>query len=144
MRRVEHKHIGAYGIIIEENSIVLIKKAIGGYKDKLDLPGGGIEHNELPTDALKREIMEETGLEVLNYSLFDATSTNITWQVNESLIEDLHHFGILYLVKGKGNLKKEPDGIDSNGANYYHIQKLKKEELTPFAIYSLEKLGLMK
>ena len=106
MKTVKNKHIGAYGIIIENEKIVLIKKAAGGYKGKLDLPGGGIEHNELPTDALIREIMEEAGLEVIDYQLFDATSTNISWYMKKDIIEDLHHFGILYIVKTKGEVKK--------------------------------------
>lgn len=141
MKTVKNKHIGAYGIIIQNEKIVLIKKAIGGYKGKLDLPGGGIEHFELPKEALKREIMEEAGLEVIDYQLFDATSTNISWQMKENMIEDLHHFGILYIVKARGKIKSEPDGIDSNGADWYKINELKKEDLSPFTIYSLEKLG---
>ncbi|MDQ5885852.1 MAG: 8-oxo-dGTP diphosphatase [Patescibacteria group bacterium] len=33
-----------------------------------DLPGGGLEHNEDPIAGLKREIHEETGLEVVSVS----------------------------------------------------------------------------
>lgn len=141
MKIVKNKHIGAYGIIINDEKIVLIKKARGGYTGKLDLPGGGIEHTELPSEALQRELMEEAGVTVLEYKLLDVTSTNIKWKMQENLIEDLHHFGILYLVKATGHLKEEPDGIDSNGAAWYEIANLKKDELTPFVIYSLEKLG---
>ena len=141
MKIVKNKHIGSYGIIIENNKIILIKKALGGYKGKLDLPGGGIEHYELPDEALKREIMEEAGLEVIDYQLLDVTSSNITWQLEEQEMEDLHHIGILYIVKADGIIKKEPDGIDSLGANWYDIKLLKKEELTPFAIYALEKMN---
>lgn len=34
----EHKHLGAYGIIIEDEKILLIKKVTGPYDGKLDLP----------------------------------------------------------------------------------------------------------
>ncbi len=138
---VKNEHIGAYGIIIENEEIILVKKANGGYKGKLDLPGGGIEHNETPAKALKREIMEEAGLIVTNYSLFDVISNNIKWQIKKDLIEDLHHIGVIYKVNTKGILKKDPDGIDSLGAEKYQINKLKKDDLTPFAFLSLEKLG---
>ena len=139
MKIVKNKHIGAYGLIINEEKIVLIKKARGGYKGKLDLPGGGIEHTETPVEALKREIKEEAGMKVISFHLLDATSTNITWQMEENLIEDLHHFGIIYQVEAVGNLKKEADGLDSEGAEWYEISKLHKSLLTPFTIYALEK-----
>lgn len=141
MKKVYGKHIGAYGIIIRNEKIALIKKARGGYLGKLDLPGGGIEHNETPLEALYREVMEEAGLEVIKYQLLDATSTNILWQMDNDTWEDLHHFGILYVIKVKGKLKTESDGIDSNGAKWYKINELHKKEVTPFVLYSLEKLG---
>ena len=53
---IKKNHIGAYGIIIKNGQIVLIRKSRGGYKGKLDLPGGGIEHQELPHETLKREL----------------------------------------------------------------------------------------
>ena len=54
METIVKTHVGAYGIIIKDDKIALVKKARGGYKGKLDLPGGGIEHFESPVDALKR------------------------------------------------------------------------------------------
>ena len=141
MKKVKNKHIGAYGLLIRNGKIALISKAIGGYKCKLDLPGGGIEHTETPNKALCRELMEEAGVTVTKYQLLDAVATNITWQMTKDTIEDLHHFGILYVIKAKGNLKKTPDGIDSNGAKWYKIEELKKEDITPFVSYGLEKLG---
>ncbi len=138
---VKNEHIGSYGIIIENEEIILVKKANGGYKGKLDLPGGGIEHNETPSKALKREIMEEAGLMVTNYSLFDVISNNIKWQIKKDLTEDLHHIGVIYKVNAKGTIKNGSDGRDSLGAEKYQINKLKKDDLTPFACLALEKLG---
>jgi len=135
-------HVGTYAIIIKNEKIALVKKARGGYKGLLDLPGGGIEHEELPVDTLKREVYEEVGATILSYNLFDVTSTNIKWKMETDKIEDLHHIGILYKANIKEkHLKKEADGLDSNGAAWYLIKELKKEDLTPFAIYSLKKLG---
>ena len=134
-------HIGAYGIITNDNKIVLIKKARGGYTGKLDLPGGGIEHNESPTEALIRELKEETGSTVITYNLLDVIDANITWEMAKDLYEDLHHIGVIYIVTIKDNIISElPDGIDSLGATWYDIDSLKEEELTPFANYSIKYL----
>lgn len=134
-------HIGAYGIIIKDDKIALIKKARGGYKGKLDLPGGGIEHTETPEEALIRELNEEAGVTVMNQELFAVTSTNILWQMTENIKEDLHHIGILYKVEIKeNNVKEEPDGIDSEGCNWYDIKTINKEDLSPFAKYVIERL----
>ena len=93
---VKEKHIGVYGLIIKDDKIALIKKARGGYTGKLDLPGGGIEHEELPQETLVREIQEEIGATVEAYYLLDVTATNIVWEMEKDLWEDLHHIGILY------------------------------------------------
>lgn len=139
---VKKTHVGAYGIIIQNNKIALIRKARGGYKGKLDLPGGGIEHTEIPYETLKRELMEEAAVEVVNYKLLDVASANITWLMPNDVWEDLHHIGILYLVDINGDaLKQDADGLDSEGCNWYEIDNLDKEELSPFTKYALEKLG---
>lgn len=142
MKTIVKTHVGSYGIIIRSKKIVLIKKARGGYKGKLDLPGGGIEHVELPEEALKRELQEEAGVSVVNSELFDVTSTNIKWEMEKDLIEDLHHIGVLYKVEiGEEKLKSTSDGLDSEGADWYDIDRLTKDMLSPFASYTIEKLG---
>ena len=74
MKIEKNTHVGAYGFIIKDEKIALIKKARGGYTGLLDIPGGGIEHDETPVEALKREIMEEAGVTVSDYDLLTATS----------------------------------------------------------------------
>lgn len=137
----KHTHIGSYGIISKNNQLLLIKKARGGYTGKLDLPGGGIEHTESPEQALNREIIEEAGIKISKYQLLEVKSSNITWKIKENYYEDLHHIGIIYLVNTSNtNIKTEPDGLDSLGANWYDINTLNEENLTPFAKYALDYL----
>ena len=142
MKKIKNTHVGAYGFIIKNDCIALIKKARGGYTGLLDIPGGGIEHIETPVEALKRELMEEAGVTVKTYQLLTATSRTFTWMMKKDLEEDLHHIGILYQVEvEEENVKEEADGIDSNGCSYYKINELSKSELTPFTIEGVELLG---
>lgn len=139
MKIVKGKHIGVYGIVIKNNKIALITKSRGGYKGKLDLPGGGMEFGESAFETLSRELMEEAGIVVNKADLFEIGTKTIKWQMDENTIEDLYHIGILYNVTDFSNeLKQEGDGIDSLGANWYPIDSLEKDNLTPFARLAIE------
>ncbi len=142
----EYKQLGAYGIVIEDDKILLIKKAKGPYEGKLDLPGGTIEFGEKPETSLKREMTEEAGIEIVDYDLFAADSVSFDWKFKEDVIVKVHHVGIFYYInKYKNEIKKELDinevNDDSLGAEFYEISKLKREELSEIAILILEKLG---
>ena len=63
------RHLGVYGVIINDNKVLLIKKSRGAYTGQYDLPGGSIEHGEKPSETLKREIMEETGMVVKTFHI---------------------------------------------------------------------------
>jgi ADP-ribose pyrophosphatase YjhB (NUDIX family) len=143
----EIKHIGTYGLVIKDNKILLIKKKGGPYDGKLDLPGGTIEFEESIEDALKRELLEEVGIEILDYNLFDVISTNIKWTYKDELVET-KHIAILYLIKDYKNDIKENVEIteindDSMGAEYFDIDKLTKEQLSNIAVIALQKLRFM-
>ena len=135
-------HVGSYGVIIRDRKIALIKKARGGYKGLYDLPGGGIEHDETPLEALTRELMEEIGVSIVKAELLDAVSKTFKWDLNDELIQDLHHIGILYTVEIEGNeLKTDADGLDSLGGEWIDIDKVKEEDVSPFTWMALKKLG---
>jgi 8-oxo-dGTP diphosphatase len=54
--------IGAFAMIFDEQGRVLLCHPRDN--DVWNLPGGGVESGEMPTEAVMREVMEETGLEV--------------------------------------------------------------------------------
>lgn len=144
----EHKHIGAYGILIENDEILLIKKKGGPYDGKLDLPGGTIEFCEKPSDALKRELLEEVGITINDYELFDADSIYLDWKHKDEL-ERLHHIGIFFKIFSYSDeIKKEisidDKNDDSMGAEFYEIKNLKEEQLSEITILELKKLGYLK
>lgn len=141
----EHKHLGAYGLIIKDNKILLIKKVTGPYDGKLDLPGGTIEFGERPEETLKREFYEETGITLKKYTLFDSDSVSFNWAYNQKEIK-FHHVGIFYKIEDYTNTIKKEINIDSQnddsmGAEFYDIEKLNKKDLSNIAILELEKIG---
>ena len=141
----QFKHLGAYGLIIKDEKIVLIKKVGGPYNGKLDLPGGTIEWGETPEQTLIRELNEEVGIDVIEYELFDANSIIFEW-IHKEELERGHHLGVFYKVLDYNNdlledIKIDEQNDDSLGAKFYEIDKLKKSELSDIANLEIEKLG---
>ena len=148
MEKKDNKQLGTYGLIIEKGKILLIKKNGGPYDGKLDLPGGTIEFCEKPAETLKRELMEEVGIEVNKFELFDADSIAFDWQFKEDVIVKVHHTGIFFKVYDyKNDIKKsvkiDEQNNDSLCAEFYDIEGLRKEQLSGIAILELQKLGYM-
>lgn len=138
----ETRHLGVYGLIVENNKIVLVLKSRGAYTGKLDLPGGSFEHGERPEETLIREIKEELNANVKDFELFDAESVVVDWLHNDNK-ENMHHIGIFYKVNLTNNtLKDDADGQDSLGANWYDIEQLTEEEVSPLVWIELKKLNL--
>ena len=63
-------HPAAYAIIIQQGKLLVLRLRHSG---KLHLPGGGIHIGERIADTLKREVKEETGLEIVvgTFKLFE-------------------------------------------------------------------------
>ena len=138
METFKSKHVGCYGIVYnDDGQVLLIKKSRGAYKDKLDLPGGGIEYGESTDDTLKREFEEEVGLKIENYKLRTVVTNYVVWNLDETHLEDLQHIAIIYDVtlnrSSFDKIKKEADGLDSLGAEWYDVDSLNIEDLSPLA-----------
>lgn len=137
---VDTTHLGVYGIVIEDNKVLLVKKSRGAYIGKYDLPGGSFEHGEKPIETLKREFEEEAGIKITKATIIDANSAVVKWK-NPYMdkMENMHHIGIIYEVLSyEGTIKEEADGLDSLGACWYPIADLKKEEISPLTYDALK------
>jgi 8-oxo-dGTP pyrophosphatase MutT (NUDIX family) len=56
-----NKNIRSYGLIVYEKKILVTNEVINNYH-ATKFPGGGVEENETPENALKRELYEELRL----------------------------------------------------------------------------------
>jgi len=57
------ENLRVYGLLVRDTEVLISEEIVGG-KEILKFPGGGVEPNETPEQALKREFMEECNLSV--------------------------------------------------------------------------------
>ena len=56
--------VGVGGVIVRDGKAIIIKRGNEPYKGQWSIPGGRVELGETLHDAVKRELREETGLDV--------------------------------------------------------------------------------
>lgn len=61
---MNNKYYTVCGVVEIDGKILLVRHTYGMAKDRILLPGGYVMENELPTLAVEREILEETGIVV--------------------------------------------------------------------------------
>ena len=55
---------GTQALLVQDGRVMLGRRAIEPGRGKWDIPGGFLGEDEHPLDGLKREFLEETGLEI--------------------------------------------------------------------------------
>lgn len=58
-------YVGAGGIIIHNNRLLLVQEKNGLKREQWGVPNGLLDHNELISEGASREIKEETNLDVV-------------------------------------------------------------------------------
>jgi 8-oxo-dGTP diphosphatase len=93
----------AYAVVVADGSVLLTRLA---GSNLWTLPGGGIDHGEHPSDAVRRETFEETGLELQGARLVDVDSQHFTGRSPRAVVEDFH--GVRFLYRGTVPLTVPP------------------------------------
>jgi 8-oxo-dGTP pyrophosphatase MutT (NUDIX family) len=94
--RTEHR--GVYGIWLNPRArVVVVRKARGPYLGLLDLPGGRPEPGESAEETLRRELLEECGVQVAAIRSWHAFDLHVTRDSDGRSI-DLRHQGWVAVV----------------------------------------------
>lgn len=134
MAKQQNEHLGIYGVIVnDKDKILLIKKARGPYKGLLDLPGGRPEFEETLEETLKREVLEETGLQVTSCKQLE-TAVKIV----EDEDANMRHTAIIYAAEATGVVKPDGDNEDSAGAMWYSVKDIGNLKITWLALHAID------
>jgi len=100
------------GVVINQDSLLLIERKNSPYQGKWALPGGFVEYNEKTTDAAIREVFEETGLMTTIQSLVGVYS-------DPNRDPRGHTVSVVYLLKKSGGALHADD--DAAKARFFPL-----------------------
>ena len=138
-------HFGVYGICFENGKLLCIEKTRGPYQHRFDLPGGSQELGEGLTETLKREVLEETG-----YALSDYSNPRIYDVMVQEEGQDfaVHHLMAFYDIvldfeRSQQSLPKEVLGGSNDSANaiWLPIEQITEENASPLGLKVKAELG---
>ncbi|MBR6730152.1 MAG: NUDIX domain-containing protein [Alphaproteobacteria bacterium] len=106
-------------VLTKENKILFIKRIKIGQEPYYVTPGGGIEENENSLEALKRELLEETGSQVAEISfLFHLDDVDMRNSVDFYIAKEVSR-----------GIPSGSEWVLSNEQNKYELYEASIEEL---------------
>ena len=93
----QRQRVAAYALIRRGTDEVLLTRLAPQVRFKgWTLPGGGVDHGEHPREALRREVLEESGLHAEPGRILDVYSHHYTGPRPDGLVEDYHAIGLVF------------------------------------------------
>ena len=146
MKKELEKHFTASALIINNGRVLLVNhKKFGVWL----YPGGHVEKNETPDQAVIREVKEETGLDVEILGEKDNTladdRVSVLYNPYAVLCEPIgknhYHNDLIYLCKVSGKKRKiKYDKDESDGIKFFSLEELDRIKLFPNFRSLLEKV----
>ena len=116
-RPPQRQRVAAYALIRRGDEVLLAHLAPHIAFKGWTLPGGGVDHGEDPREALRREILEESGLHAEPGRVLEVYSHHYTGARPDGIVEDYHAIGLIFEAEVlPGSLDTEPRVLDVGGS----------------------------
>lgn len=129
MKRNEPPQVGVGVAVVEDNKILLVKRGREPSKGLWAVPGGKVEWGEAMKSAARREVLEETGL--------DVEIGDVVW-VGEHLSDDHHIVLIDFIGAARGGTLEASD--DAEEVRWVDLSAAEEYPLTPTMYELIEEL----
>ncbi len=104
-------------VVVKNNKVLLGRHTYGGGKGKFIIPGGYLNENESPEEAVKREVFEETSVEIEPGKMIGIRFNNKDWYV---IFEGKYIEGTAV-----------PDGEENDEVVWMDIDKIQERDDVP-------------
>ncbi|HET9020629.1 MAG TPA: NUDIX domain-containing protein [Ornithinibacter sp.] len=96
---VPHQRVAAYAVVVSDERLLLTQLADRtGAGGRWNLPGGGLDPGETPTEGVVREVLEETGQVVDEVRLVDVMTHHWVGRSARG-IEDYHAVRLIHVAR---------------------------------------------
>jgi len=112
--------MGAQAVVIDDKSRILLVRH--GYRPGWHFPGGGVEWHEALSDALRRELFEETGIEITGAVKLHGIFTNF-----EDFSGD--HIGVFIVQEWKQDKVPKPN-VEIKEIGFFYRDELPEHTVT--------------
>lgn len=149
MRTIQRDIVGAF-LFSNDDKLLLGKSIKGGvYPDCWIVPGGGVEDNETKLDALIRETLEETGIDIASAKIeqiegvLSGQSKKTLRETGETVLVEMKFYNYKVVLADNAEAIIVTSEDDFIKARWFTIDELKDIKLSPPTITTLQKIGCL-
>ena len=149
MRTIERDIVGAF-IFSADNKVLLGHNKKGGvYQNQLVVPGGGIERGEPRLDALKRETLEEIGIDISDATITEISGVSVgesektLRETGERVIVKMRFYDFQVQLNSESKAPALRFEDDDAEAEWYTPEELTEAEMGPATKATLQKLNFI-
>ncbi|MFX0116033.1 MAG: NUDIX hydrolase [Candidatus Hodarchaeota archaeon] len=122
--------VSAHALTVHDNRFLVIKRGAPPAKGLWSVPGGAIDLGETVEECLKREVLEETGIEIEVEEFLRYVDVILKEKATKNI---QYHYVVLYFkaLYISGELKPSSDAADAQWLTPNEIRQLPVTETLP-------------